>query len=338
MHMVKLSAVAAAVVLGTAGVALAASSPTVSTGAAASETQTSAVLNGTVNPGGAKTFYFFQWGTSALFGAQSRSTPAGSGTKTVSVHTTASGLVPGTTYYYRLVASNSAGESVGKVRTFKTQGNPPPVATTGGAHSVGTGTATVTGVVYPQNEATTFWFQYGLSPSYTAQTLPQTVGGAAAAGVSATLYGLASGTVFHYRLVVQHGTAANTTSYGQDSFFETLPSPRPRPRISAGTAPRRGRTPATFLTAGHIRGPASTPALFACAGRVRVTYWLGHARERTVLAPVQPNCTFGAAISFRRLPGKGRRGRTVHLNVTVRFLGNAYLAPVSARRGSVTLR
>ena len=87
-----------------AGVAVAASSPSASTGSATSVKSTSAVLNGTINPNGAATVYRFEYGLTNAYGSTTSIKSAGSGTKSVAVARTVSGLIPGTTYHYRLDA------------------------------------------------------------------------------------------------------------------------------------------------------------------------------------------------------------------------------------------
>lgn len=87
----KLKVFAAAVVAaGTvAGVAAAASSPSVVTGATSAVHSTTAVLHGTVNPNGRSTTYYFQWGLTNAYGAVTTVRSAGDGTKNVAVHRTA---------------------------------------------------------------------------------------------------------------------------------------------------------------------------------------------------------------------------------------------------------
>jgi hypothetical protein len=104
--------------------ASAASKPGVTTGGATSITQTTAVLHGKVNPNGAATKYFFQIGPTLLYGGVTATTGAGKGTKAKSIRSTASGLVPSTTYHYRLVAQNSKGISFGADHTLKTKRQP----------------------------------------------------------------------------------------------------------------------------------------------------------------------------------------------------------------------
>jgi hypothetical protein len=73
----------------------------------------SAVLTGSVNPNGANTSYYFQYGLTKAYGSQTAIADAGSGAKAVAVRLPISGLQPLTVYHYRLVAVNSAGASIG---------------------------------------------------------------------------------------------------------------------------------------------------------------------------------------------------------------------------------
>jgi len=99
----------------------AATAPTVTTAGARGIGKNGANVYGTVNPNGAKTTYWFQYGTSIAYGQQSSSNDAGSGTRTRSVGIHLSGLTPGTTYHYRLVAMNSAGTTNGADQTLTTR-------------------------------------------------------------------------------------------------------------------------------------------------------------------------------------------------------------------------
>jgi len=102
--------------------------PTVTTGSAISITSGSATLNGTVNPNGKKTTYYFEYGTTTSYGLTSGTNwaGAGSGTSDVSVSATITGLSPNTTYHYRIVATNSAGTSYGSDQTLTTKAKAMP--------------------------------------------------------------------------------------------------------------------------------------------------------------------------------------------------------------------
>jgi hypothetical protein len=98
--------------------------PTVSTGGTSQVTQTSVTLTGHVNPNGAQTTYFFQYGTSTLYGATTGPTDAGAGTNSKIATAGLTGLAPFTKYHYRIVAQNSKGTTFGGDRTFTTKKQP----------------------------------------------------------------------------------------------------------------------------------------------------------------------------------------------------------------------
>jgi hypothetical protein len=318
------------------GVAAAASSPAVVTGPHGTVKQTSAVLTGTVNPNGSSTSYYFRWGLTNAYGVNSAPHSAGSGVKPVAASVTASGLIPGTTYHYQLLASNKYGSAAGADRTFTTAGHPPPAVATGPATQIGSSFATLTGVVNPQGEQTTWSIQYGTTPQYGSSTF----GGALPAGgssqtVASPLQGLASGTIFHYRLIAQH-PGSSIISSGADQSFMTYPSPRPVPTLHQHTAPHRKRKqPFAFTTTGSVAGPSWIPQAYACSGQVTINSFFGGRRVGFAVATVQPNCTFAAQTTFARKPGRGPKNRQVHLNVFVRFQGTGYLARTTPKRGTI---
>ena len=91
------------------------------TGSAANVTATSATLTGTVNANGLLTIAGFQYGTTRgiYSGITTTQTVTGSNDTTVSI--TITGLTAETTYYYRIVAQNSAGISTGSEASFTTK-------------------------------------------------------------------------------------------------------------------------------------------------------------------------------------------------------------------------
>src|SRR5437016_8073007 len=104
----------------------------VNTAAASSLTQTSATLNGTVNPnGGALSDCHFEYGSTSAYGTSvpCASLP-GSGTAAVAVSAEVEGLAPNSTYHFRIVASNAGGTGLSADRTLTTPPTHPTVPTT----------------------------------------------------------------------------------------------------------------------------------------------------------------------------------------------------------------
>ncbi len=99
----------------------AAYAPSAYTGEATQTAYTSATLKGVVGPGNQQTSYYFQYGQNGAYEAQTPLTVAGGGTQSLHVAAVVSGLSPGTTYHYRLVATNHGYTVDGNDRTFTTK-------------------------------------------------------------------------------------------------------------------------------------------------------------------------------------------------------------------------
>jgi hypothetical protein len=200
-----------------------ASEPAVTTGTATGITSTSANLNGTVNPEGEATSYYFQYGTTTSYGSQTSTSPVGSGTTDVNVAAPISSLAPNTTYHYRVVAINGSGTTLGADVSFTTPKPPAPVVSTGRPKAVTQTTATLIGTVNPKGQATTYVFQYGTSTAYGSQTpAGDAGGGTATVDVSGAIGPLAPNTTYHYRLVARNPAG---TAYGHDVSFKTAVLP-----------------------------------------------------------------------------------------------------------------
>ncbi|HTU86213.1 MAG TPA: hypothetical protein VMF57_11610 [Solirubrobacteraceae bacterium] len=333
MFAMLLGVTAASSVLVVTAIAVAASSPTVATGTHTHVTDSSALLHGTINPNGSATTYYFQWGLTTAYGLQSNAHAAGHGTKPVAVSTTAGDLLPGTTYHYRLVATNGAGTSVGADHAFTTTGNPPPTVATGPASQVGKNSATVTAVISPNKQATTYYFEYGTSTAYGLQTAPATVAaGAAPVTVAAALQGLEARTIFHFQIVAYHGNSPQEP--GGDATFMTLPRHRPVPSIKARTTPASSpHKPFVFTTSGSVKGPKWIPSAYDCRGDVTVRFLLGSRQVGFTLLPLRPTCRFSGQTVLPRRPGSAS---PAVLTVRVRYAGNGYLTPRRAAAETVS--
>ena len=196
--------------------------PTVTDSPASTVTGNSAVLNAGVNPNGDATNYVFQYGFSSSYGMQTASASAGSGTTPSHLSATVHNLSPGTTYHFRLLATNALGSTGGADTTFTTA-KLAPSATTGGTTVVRSDSAVLAGTVNPNGATTTYEFDYGTSTAYGRQTTLRTVGaGTSATSVSVSIAGLSQGTPYHYRLVA---ISPDGTTPGADAGFTTTGTP-----------------------------------------------------------------------------------------------------------------
>jgi hypothetical protein len=100
--------------------AFASGKPFVETKPATNVGEYTATLNGVVNPNGATTKYYFEYGTTTSYGTKSAEVSAGSGTTNLEESLSGIALNPETTYHFRIVATNSNGTSDGEDATFKT--------------------------------------------------------------------------------------------------------------------------------------------------------------------------------------------------------------------------
>lgn len=145
-----------------------ANKPTVSTLTYVDNIMTnSAWVNGTVNPQGLNTTWYFQYGTSSSFGNTTEEHYIEASYSTGSYGQQLSGLQSGTTYYYRICAYNDAGTSYGSTLTFTTEeeDTSAPEVTTDDADNITAYSARLKAHVNPRGLSTTAWFEYGTTTS-----------------------------------------------------------------------------------------------------------------------------------------------------------------------------
>ena len=225
------------------------SAPAAATGAATSITVSSATLAGTVDPNGRATTWYFEYGTSTSYGSKTAERSAGSGSNAVGVSAPVSGLTPGRTYNFRLVATSDGGTARGANQRFSTGG--PPSVVTEAAGSISLTSARLHGTLTANGLATSWYFEYGTSTRYGSRTPTRNAGaGTRAVTVSAALTRLSRTTTYHYRLVA---TNAAGTRAGGDREFSTSPAPA----VTTGPAQNVGATTATATGAVDPRGRAT---------------------------------------------------------------------------------
>jgi hypothetical protein len=215
------------------------SPPTVTTSPATGVTTSQATLNGSLNPNGQATTYYFEYGKTTSYGTKTGMQNGGSGTTDVTVSTAISGLTPGQTYHFRLVASSKSGTTNGADMSLTAGGGSAPTVSTKAASSVTSTGAKLNGTVNPNGQATTYFFDYGTSTAYGSKTATASVAaGTRAVNVSATLTGLAPG-IYHFRLEASNSI---DTSYGSDLTFGKAGPPA----VQTGTAQGASTSGATL--------------------------------------------------------------------------------------------
>ena len=137
------------------------------------------------------------------------------------VNTDIVGLEPGTTYHYRLVATNANGISHGQDRTFFAATDSKPQVRTGGCTRLTDTSAKIEGRVTPMGRRTTFHFEYGYDASYGQTTEPTYAGlQLVPRTVFANVTGLRAAMTYHYRVVAVNEKGE---SRGPDAIFRTIP-------------------------------------------------------------------------------------------------------------------
>ena len=348
------------------------SAPNAVTGSSTSVTVSAATLNGTVDPNGRATTWYFQYGTSTAYGSRTPAQSAGSGTTASGVAAAVSGLRSGRLYHYRLVATSDAGTSRGADRTFSTFG--PPTVVTGPGSSVTHSSARLNGKVTANGLATTWYFEYGTTTRYGARTPTRSAGkGTRPASVSAALTRLRAATTYHYRLVAMNSAG---TRRGADVTFATtgltLSAQAPgvvygRAVMLSGRVPsgKAGETVTLFAEVFGRGSPRSVATLVTAGGGVwqylarppiltsYIASWNG-LTSRAVAIGVRPRVRFrriGRARFFTRVvaarPFSGRRvklqrrtaaGRWVTVKRVRLKRGSAATFRVRLRRGRSRLR
>lgn len=154
----------------------------------------------------------------------------GSGTHNATI----TGLVPNTTYYYRIVGNGYQYTYVGNAaQSFTTTATSTsaPIMVTTAASSINNTSANLNGTYDAQASSTNAWFEYGTTPALGSTTTVNNVG-TGTGTYNDTLSGLTANTTYYFRIVGQN---ASGTAYGSIlNFTTTNSSSGPGPSSSGG--------------------------------------------------------------------------------------------------------
>jgi len=300
--------------------------PVATTNATVAPTDTTAVVTGTVIPRGAKTTYWYEYGTSASFGQRTAEQEVGSGWTAIPTPGYITGLTRDTTYYFRLVAKNQFGQVTGSQGTVKTLANTPapvvgglPTSKTLSATSITRTTANIGGEVNPNKAATQYWFEYGTNANLGNVTSFISAGdGANAQAVTASLSGLTPGTTYSYRMNAQNQFG---TVNGAVLTFETA-----APAASSVSAPTATTRDATSISSSNasLRGTVDPNG-------GETTYWFEYSTDSllgNVLLKTTPRSSAGA----------GTNGVPVQAEVTGLSSKTSYYVRLVAENSKGTVR
>jgi hypothetical protein len=279
-------------------------SGSVTTGAATPLTSYGATLNGTVNPGGASGYAYFQFSPDSSYGSYynvcqtvTQNLTANNTAQAVTFSTTTSpgnynsnqnycyALTSGTTFYYRTVFynNNNYTTTYGPSLQFTTAATPVTTGTATGITSYG---ATLNGTVNPGGASGYAYFQFRPDSSYgsyynVCQTVTQnlTANNTAQAVTFSTTtspgnynsnqnycYALTSGTTFYYRTVFYNNNNY-TTTYGPNLQFTTIGS-------CTTSNPNPNPNPESLAAVDDFNGDCRSDLLWQNSGSGQLYEWL----------------------------------------------------------------
>jgi hypothetical protein len=208
-----------------------------------------ATLEATVNPELEPTTCVVQYGITQSYGQETKCAPETLSAEGIGLPVTAAleGLVPDTTYDYRILATNGTGTRQGPNETFTTEVIPPTDVETAPASDLTPTTAQLGGQANPGGSAT-YYIEYGaptcslngipnfawwLCATKTAEAGPLS-GDSTQAVAPIEVTGLTPGTTYRYWIVAHN---ANGSERGEEALFTTPTAGAPAAAGSTTTTP-----------------------------------------------------------------------------------------------------
>ncbi len=257
----------------------------VETGTASDIGQVAATLRGGIGANGNDVTYHFEYGVNTSYGTSTPDAQVSANADILPVSAEiAGGLLPGTVYHFRLVATIGSTTIDGADAVFVTQPRPPTVATvqTLPISVVGPNSnSEVPAFAGIYNSATnlTYHFDYGATTAYGSST-PAVEAPAGTASITVVVPKDADHSlIVHYRLVVANAAG---TAYGND---ENAPAANPKKQFTASVvsaAATSARVSVSLTSSGAGDSAGTIPA----TGRFELNYGTGTSRDLHASVPV----------------------------------------------------
>ena len=195
------------------------SAPAISFTGSTNVSQFRATMFGLVNPNGAATTAYFQYGPDSNYGTTAGTTNFAAGVTNRTAALSVASLSANSTVHFRLVASNIAGIVYSADQTFTTLSALAPTATTVSATNFTSSSATLLSTVNPNGDTTQVYFEYGLDTSYGSASGSITLAtGDTLQNANIAISNLIGATVYHYRVVASNSAGITP---GADLTFIT---------------------------------------------------------------------------------------------------------------------
>jgi hypothetical protein len=235
--------------------------PSVETESVTGITPFAATLQAEVNPENQPTTGCrFEYGETETYGNEGACEPASmEGAKAQVVSLPVSGLKAGTTYHYRVVVKNAAGETKGADGELETLTANAPTVISQNSSGVSSTDATLEATINPEYQETTYSFEYATNEAITENK--RTVAGAnplpaaheeLIASPTDIGGGLTPGTTYYWRV-----TATNATGTTNGSPVQHFTTPA-RPDVVTGTSQAVTRTTAAVSGTVNPAGAATS--------------------------------------------------------------------------------